>query len=465
MIKNYVIDTNVMLHDPDFYKKFDDNNVILPIPCIEELDNLKSSEGLVGLQARNTARELQKIRMKTDESLSAGIRLDSGGTLRIELNHMDPSTLPDAMDITKNDTRILAITKNIKESDTRHETILVTKDLYMAIKADALGIKVQDYENDKIKTDELYSGYTDLYLPSSLINKASKNDLYFDEFENYLGCAIYPNEFLHLHSTDNDSHEMLSRFKGNRLIPLRYISDHAWGLFPINREQKMAFELLMDPDVDFVTLTGGAGSGKTILSTAVALQKVLEMSEYRKIVFVRPIVPAGTDIGFLPGTEKEKLRPWMGSFYDAIENILSNRYARIDHNRKSSKRYDLDDLDKPAYTVDDFIDMYAQQGIIETKSFTYMRGRNLSDAMVIVDEAQEITPHLAKLMLTRAGFGSKFVFIGDPSDNQIDNVLVDARSNGLVYTVEKMKSFDITGHVTLKQVERSALAKVAEKHM
>jgi len=465
MIKNYVIDTNVMIHDPEFFMKFDDNNIIIPIPCIEELDNLKNREGLVGFQARNTARELQKLRMKTDESLHAGVKLESGGMLRIELNHMDPSSLPDGMDITKNDTRILAITKNIKESDKIHETILVTKDLYMAIKADALAIKVQDYENDKIKTDKLYSGYRDLYIPSEKINYVHKTGLPQSDFEEYIEERIYPNEFVHLHSIDDVSHEMLSRFKDNKLIPLRFSQEHAWGLFPINREQRMAFELLMDPEVEFVTLAGSAGSGKTILSTAVALQKVLELGVYRKIVFVRPVVPAGTDIGFLPGTEKEKLRPWMGSFYDAIENILSNRYSRPDKEKRNHKKYDLDDLDKPAYTVDDFIDMYAQQGTIETKTFTYMRGRTLSDAIVVVDEAQEITPHLSKLMLTRAGFGSKFVFIGDPTDNQIDNVLVDARSNGLVYTIEKMKTSNITGHVTLKQVERSPLAKVAEQQM
>lgn len=465
MIKNYVIDTNVMVHDPNFFMKFDDNNVIIPIACIEELDNLKNRDGLVGFQARNTARELQKVRMQKDESLHAGIKLASGGTLRIELNHIDSTTLPDGMDLSKNDTRILAITKNLQESDNHHETILVTKDLYMAIKADALEIKVQDYENDKIKVDSLYTGYGDLYVPSELINKVYKEGLPLNEFNRFLKEEIYPNEFLHLHSTDDDAHEILSRYKNGRLIPLKYTNDHAWGLSPINREQKMAFELLMDSDLDFVTISGGAGSGKTILSTAVALQKVLELGFYRKVVFVRPVVPAGQDIGFLPGTENEKLRPWMGSFYDAIENILSNRYTRPDKEKKNHKKFDFDDLDKPAYSVDDFIDMYSQQGIIETKSFTYMRGRTLSDAMVIVDEAQEITPHLSKLMLTRAGFGSKFVFIGDPSDNQIDNVLVDARSNGLVYTIEKMKGFDITGHITLKQVERSPLAKIGEKEM
>jgi PhoH-like ATPase len=225
----------------------------------------------------------------------------------------------------------------------------------------------------------------------------------------------------------------------------------------------MAYELLMEPEVHFVSITGGAGSGKTILATAVALQKVIEQGQYRKIVFVRPVVAAGNEIGYLPGTEEEKLRPWMGSFYDAIENLVDKKVLKKQKEVQAKGRVVYSE--KPEFSVDDFIDQYRRYGVIETKTFTYMRGRTLSDALVIVDEAQEITPHLAKLMLTRAGFGSKFVFIGDPSDNQIDNVLVDAKSNGLVYTIEKMKPSRLTGHVSLKQVERSPLAKLAEGTM
>jgi len=210
---------------------------------------------------------------------------------------------------------------------------------------------------------------------------------------------------------------------------------------------------LMDPSVHFVSMAGGAGSGKTILATSVALQKVIEEGIYRKIIFVRPVVSAGNDIGFLPGDEAEKLNPWMSSFYDAIDNLMDMRYKH---------RKDGRDLDG---TVEEFIDMFRQKGIMETKTFNYMRGRTLSKALVIVDEAQQTTPHLAKLMLTRAGHDSKFVFVGDPSDNQIDNVYVDSRSNGLIYAIEKMKKHQITGHVTLKQVERSPLAKLAEKSM
>lgn len=453
MIKNYCLDTNVIIHDPNCFYNFEDNNVILPIVAIEELDNIKNREGMVGYHARMAARELNHLRSLGN--LEKGIRLESGGTLRIELNHMDMSCIPQGIDTHKNDTRILAMVKNLQNENPEIPTILVTKDVYMAIKADSFGILAQDYANDKIKCDELYTGYHEIALSSDLINLIYKGGLPIES------CGLdelpYPNAFLHITSLTETNHEVLARFDGKNVVPLKYAKANAWGLTPINREQKMAFELLMDPTISFVTITGGAGSGKTILATAVALEKVMEQGEFSKIVFVRPTVAAGNDIGFLPGTEDEKLRPWMGSFYDAIENLMNVKHTGKEDHPKA--------LHKPDFSVDHFIETYRTKGIIETKTFTYMRGRTLSNALVIVDEAQELTPHLAKLMLTRAGFGSKFVFIGDPSDNQIDNVLVDAKSNGLVYTVEKMKQFDITGHVSLKQVERSPLASIAEGTM
>lgn len=462
MIKNYILDTNVLVHDPSSIYSFEDNNVIIPIICIEELDNLKKRDGLVGYHARSAARELHNV--KKMGSLHEGVKLPNGGTLRIELNHMDTSVLPDGIDSNKNDSKILAITKNLQAQNTNIPTVLVTKDLYMSIKGDALGIVTQDYENDKITTDEIYKGYRELMMPSQDINRIFQDGGL--TLPTQLDFPVFPNEFLHIKSNNSMNHEILARFDGKYIVPLKYANHVAWGLTPINMEQKMAFELLMDPNIHFVSITGGAGSGKTILSTAVALQKVIEENIYRKIVFVRPVVPAGNDIGFLPGTEEEKLRPWMGSFYDAIENLVDYKITSKKGKEKNGKNKRNEEYnEKPDFNVDDFIEQFRRQGAIETKTLTYMRGRTFSDALVIVDEAQEITPHLAKLMLTRAGFGSKFVFIGDPSDNQIDNTLVDAKSNGLVYTVEKMKPFDITGHVALKQVERSPLAKLAERYM
>ena len=454
MIKNYILDTNVLVHDPYCISNFQDNNVIIPIMVVEELDSLKKREGMLGFHARSAAREINKLREYG--SLSEGVKLPGGGMLKIELDHLDTIELPDGLDISKVDNKILALTKNLQKENIEQPTILVTKDVYMSIKGDSLGITVQDYENDKVTVKSIYNGYTELMLSSRDIEKIYKDGL---KLPGQLDQTIYPNEFIHIKSNDTSNHEVLTIFNGDRILPLKYANNSAWGLVPINREQKMAFELLMDNNIHFVTLAGGAGSGKTILSTAVALQKVIEEEVYRKIIFVKPVVPVGNDIGFLPGTEEEKLKPWMGSFYDAVDNLFGNKYRRKEKGNKS------DSMTKPTFTVDSFIEDYRQHGIIETKTFTYMRGRTLSDALVVVDEAQEITPHLAKMMLTRAGFGAKFVFQGDPTDSQIDNVLVDARSNGLVYTIEKMKPFDITGHVTLNKVERSPLAQIAEKYM
>ncbi|MCB2294400.1 PhoH family protein [Clostridium algoriphilum] len=463
MIKNYIIDTNVMVHDPDFIYNFEDNNIIIPIICIEELDNLKKREGIVGFHARSAARELNNLRKIGN--LHEGVKLENGGTIRIELNNNDPSCLPNGFDFTKNDTKILAITKNIAQKDKEISTILVTKDLYMAIKSDALGIITQDYQNDKVTADELYKGHRKITLTSKKMDEIKEGGIALPPNFDF---TLFPNEFLDITSSTDESYEIIGKFNGKAIVPLKYDNEIAFGLTPINKEQKMAFELLMDPAIQFVTISGGAGSGKTILSTAVALQKVIEKGEYRRVIFVKPVVPAGDDIGFLPGTEEEKLKPWMGCFYDAVENLMdAKNNAKKDklNKNKKGKKIDEHEVKRVEVSVDNFIDKYRLNGVIETKTLIYMRGRTLSDALVIVDESQQTTPHLAKLMLTRAGFGSKFVFIGDPSDNQIDNTLVDEKSNGLVYTIEKMKPFNITGHVTLEHVERSPLSKLAEKSM
>ncbi|WP_281816427.1 PhoH family protein [Vallitalea longa] len=443
-----MIDTNVMIHDPDFMHNFPCNNIIIPLICIEELDNLKRREGLVGFHARMVAKEI-KILMEQGD-IEKGIELPNKSVLRVELNHMDIDILPNGFDTNKNDSRILAIVLSLKKVNKDIPIVLVTKDLYMAIKAKSLGMEVEDYQSDRIDIDTIYKGYIEIELLSKDIDKIFDEGL---ELPKDLSEEIYPNEFLHIKSKDKISHEILARYNGEKIVPLIHANECAWGLNPINREQKMAFELLMNPDIHFVTIIGGAGSGKTILATATALQNVIETNKYRKIVFVRPVIAAGNDIGYLPGTEREKLKPWMGSFYDAIENL------------SDIKEVGKNNGGKPSFTVEDFIEQFRQRGVIETKTFTYMRGRTFTNALIIVDEAQEMTPHLAKLMLTRAGEHSKFVFLGDPSDNQIDNNYIDSKSNGLVYTVEKMKYFNITGHVALKRVERSPLAEIAEKNM
>ena len=453
MRKNFIIDTNVMVHDPFFFERFEDNDIIIPIVAIEELDNLKSREGLVGFQARESLRQLGKM-FRAFESYGSEISLSSGGTVRIEADQVDISNLPDGMDPAKNDNKILSVCISIKASSEK-PTILVTKDLAMAIKANGLDIEAQDYRNDTVDVDSLYKGHSQMTLSREEISMIfSEGGLEIPE--EYRSSAM-PNHFYHVKSSDDDHVSLLVKVESGRIVPLRYSNKSAWGLTPRNMHQHMAFELLMDPSVSLVTLAGGAGSGKTILSVSVAIQKLMNNDMYKRIIFVRPVIPAGNDIGFLPGNEEDKLKPWMGSFYDAIDNLNNMRYE------KAKKKNSSDTAKKES--VDAFIEKLRSQGVIEMKTFNYMRGRSISDSIVIIDEAQQMTPHLAKLMLTRAGEGSKFIFIGDPTDNQIDNMFVDSKSNGLVYLIERLKGFETVGHITLEEVERSKLAALAEKYL
>lgn len=448
MIKNYILDTNVLIHFPKSIHTFQDNHIIIPIICLEELDKLKNKDGIVGYHAREAIREINAVRMYGN--IHNGVYLPNGGTFRVEMNHLNPINIPDGIDFNKNDNKIIIMALNIKKESKDINTILVTKDLCTAIKAESMDLEVQDYENDKIDIDNIYKGFREITLPSELIDKVFQGGL---ELNDYTSYKVFPNEFFSMKSCDNEAHEILGRYNGKKIVPLAYSTDKAWGLTPRNKEQRMAFELLMDESINLVTLSGGAGTGKSILSVAVALQKVIEQNIYDKLILVKPVVPAGSSIGFLPGTENEKLKPFMESFGDAIENLMTE---------KNKKKWVDKKREKPVFSVENFLAQYKDAGIIETKTFAFMRGRTLSNSMVIIDEAQEMTPHLAKLMLTRAGQNSKFVMIGDPSDNQIDNILVDSKSNGLVYVIEKMKPFDITGHISLDEVERSPLAKIAE---
>ncbi len=447
--KNYVLDTNVLMHDPWCFRNFHGNNVYIPVTVLEELDHLKTREGIAGYQAREAVRTLHRtIDGCGRQCVTDGIELEN--SIRLLATFSEDTCPP--FSAPGNDNAILACAMRLREKDPDAETILVSKDVCVRIKAEICGIISQDYETDKIKTDELYNGQTELSMSAKSIEK-----LFKEGAKTPKGAELLPNQFVRIRQSGGDSPCAVARFDGTKLVPLKYDRHSAWGLRPLNLEQRMAFELLMDPAVPFVSVTGGAGSGKTILATAVALEKVLEQREYRKIVFVRPTVPAGNDIGYLPGTEEEKLRPWMGSFYDAIDSLMQS--DKDAGKAKKAKRTE------EGFQVDAFIDDFRRRGIFEIKTFTYMRGRTIADAIVIVDEAQEITPHLAKLMLTRAGQHAKFIFLGDPSDNQIDNVLVDSKSNGLVYVVERLKHHGLTGHVTLRHVERSELASLAEKNL
>ena len=372
--KNYVLDTNVLLHDPECFLNFTGNHVYIPITVLEELDHLKSKEGLTGYQAREAVRTLhRRIDGRGRQSVSQGIELSGDVVLHVAfpnsgnlLSHV-PGTpsqnsaetvrTPLLFEYQKNDNEILACAIKVKDESTGRQTYLVSKDVCLRIKAEVCGIPTQDYETDKIKTDELYTGYANL-----TVSEKTLAHIYQDGVKPPKNTNFLPNQFAVMTSRENSAHTVIARFDGENLVPLKYSKHTAWGLRPINPEQKMAFELLMDPNIPFVSITGGAGSGKTILATAVALEKVLEQREYRKIVFVRPTVPAGNDIGYLPGTEEEKLRPWMGSFYDAIDNLMTADKETT--GGKRSKHVDN------GSQVEQFIEDFRRRGIFEIKTFT-----------------------------------------------------------------------------------------------
>ncbi|ADL52861.1 PhoH family protein [Clostridium cellulovorans] len=457
MKKNYVIDTNVMIHDPNFYNNFEDNNIIIPIICLEELDNMKKESSIRGYNARTVLKNINKLKEACDGNLSTGIPLPSGGSLRIEINRLHNYKLPDSMYLEKNDNKIIAVTKSLSIDNPNMKTILVTKDIAVSIKANSLGIEVQDYKNDHVEVETLYKGVLTLFVPSDFIARIYNDEIIeLDELKDFLRdengdyLLIHPNQFVILKAIEDEKTSAITKcelddISGKKFLKHKNVDNLKYKGFlikPRNLEQKLTLNLLMDDDIPFVTISGRAGCGKTILAMCVALEK-LEKGVYDKIVLVRPTSSAGEDIGYLPGTEDEKLKPWMGPFYDAIENIL-----RLKGDERTAK---------------EFIDGLKKSGLLEIKTFTYMRGRTISNAIVLYDEAQETTPHIAKLMLTRIGVNAKIIMTGDPSDNQIDNTHVNSKTNGLVYVIERCKESNLTAHVELQKVERSALAELMNR--
>jgi PhoH-like ATPase len=450
MKKTYVVDTSVIMHDPLFFEKFEEHNIVVPILVLEELSKLKSSSGLKGFQAREAGRRIKELfdsdSITSNAQVTKGIKLKTGGTLRVELNHLDLSVLPNALDKNITDYKIVAMTKSLKEElnqDKEVPVIMVSKDIDIWILCKALDLRVEDYRNDKIKSNELYDGIVNKEVNKLVIDKLYKDksiklkEVISDEDN------IYPNSGLLLNSSSSSA---VGIYKN---MEVRLINNNtALPLTPKNLEQKVAVELLMDNEIDLTTVTGGAGSGKTFLTLFVAFHKLLKTREYDKVILIKPTQE--TDLGYLPGTELEKLNPYMASYYDAFSKILP---------------YYVNGKLEGESTIKTFIMDLIEEGKIEMKNFSYLRGRSLDNSFIIVDECQQITPHFAKLVLTRAGHNTKIVLLGDVSDNQIDVSYVDSKSNGLAYVVEKFKESDIVGHVTLKSVERSRLAKVAGEYL
>jgi PhoH-like ATPase len=434
MKKVFVLDTNVLLHDPMAIFRFEDNDVVLPITIIEELDRFKKDTADTGRNARYVSRTLDDLRRKG--SLVQGIPLEQGGYLKVALCHRDTLLqLPAELEGDQGDNAILAVAMEY-----RHHydlpVVLVSKDTNLRIKADALGLVAEDYETDKVNIDDLYTGTLDV-----MVSAATMSQL-FGEGYLQLDIPLYPNQAITLIDESNPAHTALAFVRGDsgKLVPLTKLS-HAGvsRVQPRNREQRFAFELLLQDSISLVTLVGKAGTGKTLLAIAAGVQKVADERLYSRLLIARPIVPLGRDIGYLPGDLTEKLNPWMQPLYDNFDLIFGTQdlRGRPDHWRRGHE---------------EMID----QGLLQIEPLTYIRGRSIPRQFLIVDEAQNLTPHEVKTILTRAGEGTKIILTGDP--DQIDNPYVDAASNGLTYVVERFKDEALAGHVTLTKGERSELA-------
>ncbi|WOD39447.1 PhoH family protein [Nodosilinea sp. E11] len=437
MKKVFVLDTNVLLHDPLAIFRFEDNDVVLPITIIEELDRFKKGTADTGRNARYVSRTLDDLRQQG--SLVQGIPLEKGGTLKVALCHRDTlRQLPAELEGDQGDNAILAVAMEYKH---HHDlpVVLVSKDTNLRIKADAVGLVAEDYETDKVDYDDLYTGTLEVMTTAEAISQL------FGDGHLKLDIPLYSNQAITLVDETNPNHTALALVQGStgKLVPLGKLP-HAGvsRVQPRNREQRFAFELLLQDSISMVTLVGKAGTGKTLLAIAAGVQKVADERLYSRLLIARPIVPLGRDIGYLPGDMREKLNPWMQPLYDNFDLIFGTQDMRgkPEHWRRGHE---------------EMID----QGLLQIEPLTYIRGRSIPKQFLIVDEAQNLTPHEVKTILTRAGEGTKIILTGDP--DQIDNPYVDASSNGLTYVVERFKQESLAGHITLCKGERSSLAERA----
>ncbi len=434
-MKNFILDTNVLLHDPQALFKFQENNIIIPITVIEEVDRFKKDSNETGRNARQISRILDAMREKG--SLAAGIVLPGGGTLRVEMfSEKCFQDLPVELRGQSGDNRILGMALSLRNRLSDHQLIFVTKDTNLRIKADAIGVVAEDYESDKIDIQDLYSGTRGVEVPAEAV------DRFYGQGWLEAPEGLSPNEFIMISDSANPSHTAACRFDAatSRIVPVRKVpKEGIWSLHPRNREQSFALDVLMDDTIKLVTLVGKAGTGKTLLAIAAGLHKVAEDNVYTRLLVSRPVFPMGKDLGFLPGDIEEKLTPWMQPIFDNVELLISGHEAEKRH----SKGYK---------------ELMAM-GLLDIEPLTYIRGRSIPNQYLIVDEAQNLTPHEIKTIVTRVGEGTKIILTGDPY--QIDNPYVDSSSNGLTYLVEKFRGEKIAAHVTLTRGERSELAELA----
>ena len=469
LVKHFVLDTNVLLHNPNALFVFQDNHVIIPYPVIEELDKMKRRDDDIGRNARAAIRHLDVLREagKLTDGVAWGdipAIADRGfgggpegtGSVRIDVvEHERPPVIAEE----SFDNRIIAVAHDLMRRDL--PAVFVSKDLSARIKSDTLGIKTEDFENQKVDADRLYTGYTEVNTPRALID-----ELYADRMlpvEKYLGAATVfqandppphepePNEFVLMHDNEDASHTGLGRRLADtdHLIPVTGQKKPTFGIIARNVQQTMALDLLMDDEVRLITLLGAAGTGKTLLAIAAGMAKVFGEERYDKLLVARPIMPMGRDIGYLPGDKDEKLGAWMQPIFDNLTYLLSTRGSPNQSPESRSPEHHINKL--------------MADGKLVLEPLTYIRGRSIPHQFIIVDEAQNLTPHEVRTIVSRVGEGTKIVLTGDIG--QIDNPYLDGSSNGLSYTVERMKGLGVVGHITLAKSERSELASLAAERL
>ncbi|MFH1844526.1 MAG: PhoH family protein [bacterium] len=426
----YLLDTNVLLHDATALDAFNGHNLILTVDVLEELDRFKREKDERGRNARQVIRAIDALRQ--ERPLSAGVPLPDGGQFFVLVNSY-LKYLPESVDSRIPDNRILASALYLQ--DMGADVTFVTQDVNARVKGDALGIAAEDYQRSRVNFDELYTGWCELDVAAETI------DSFYAGESLSLAQELLPNEGILLRAEDNPKQTALGIYRADsgRVEPLQHSQSRPWGLQPLNLQQHFAFELLLRPDIQLVTMLGQAGTGKTLLALAVGLQLVAEQKQYRKIMVSRPIMPLGRDLGYLPGDKEDKLYNWMEPIYDNLQFLVDPK------------------LEQSADKVDYLFDT----GVIEVEAVTYIRGRSLPKLYIIIDESQNLTPHEIKTVVSRAGEDTKVILTGDAY--QIDNPYLDASSNGLTYIVERFKAEKIFGHITLAKSERSELASLAAR--
>ena len=459
-MKTFVLDTNVILHDASSIFKFGENDVVIPAIVLEELDKKKRQMDEVGRNAREFSRIYMKLRREHKDLLSKGVPLETGGTFRIELNHKHYQSIEQEFGEMTNDNKILAVATNLSKENPNEEFTLVSNDTLMIAKADtikqSLGLENFDadvYENDRLveNLEYIHKGYHEISVPDELIGILyDKGEIEFAKVEEYLTKAnkgeTFINDFFIVRGVMNHNSSFVGRLvqdkdSGKKKIRKlwKQTEEHIKGITARNVQQKMLLELLLDREINLITAIGKAGTGKTLLALVAGLYLTEKDNSYKKMLVGRPIMPMGKDIGYLPGEKEEKLRPWMQPIYDNIEFIFD-----VNSNGKSKENIDA---------------LVSNMPNLQIEALTYIRGRSIPDQFIIIDEAQNLTPHEVKTIITRAGEGTKIILLGDPE--QIDHPYLDAVNNGLTFVTERMKQESYVGVVTLKKSERSKLAERA----